>query len=239
MKIRLLETGSHDAFWNMALDEAMMERATGTPSLRLYAWSPPAVSIGYFQRLHEEVDVKKCEELGVDVVRRNTGGGAVFHDAELTYSFITKSYPVGIRESYLQICGAILAGLASIGVYGQFVPLNDLVWNGRKFSGNAQTRRGGVLLQHGTILLKVDVERMFSVLKVPDEKMKDKMIQNVKERVIGLGIGFEEAADALKRGFAEQFGAELVPSEPSEEELERTGELVEKKYRTEEWLNRV
>ncbi|MEM3030145.1 MAG: biotin/lipoate A/B protein ligase family protein [Candidatus Micrarchaeia archaeon] len=239
MRIRLLETGSHDAFWNMALDEAMMEQAGDVPSLRLYAWNPPAVSIGYFQRLSEEVDVAKCEELGVDVVRRITGGGAVFHDAELTYSFITRSYPADIRASYRLVCDAILKGLAGIGVQGQFVPLNDLVCNGRKFSGNAQTRRKGVLLQHGTILLKVDVEKMFSLLKVPDEKMRGKLIQNVKERVTGLDREFGEVAEALKRGFSSHFGAQLEPSKPTKEELERAAELAETKYATEEWLNRV
>ena len=111
--------------------------------------------------------------------------------------------------------------------------------NGKKFSGNAQTRRKGVLLQHGTILLKVDAEKMFSVLKVSDEKLKDKAIQNVKECVVGLDKQFGEIAQALKKGFAAQFQAELEPSVPSKKELQRTIELVEDKYATEEWLDRV
>lgn len=240
--IRLLETGYHSAFWNMALDEVMMgEAAQGEaqyPSLRLYRWKPPAVSIGYFQRLHEEVDVLKCKELGVDVVRRATGGGAVFHDAEVTYSFITKEYPTNILESYQLVCGAILQGLKSIGIAGEFSPLNDLVLDGKKFSGNAQTRRNGVMLQHGTILLDVDVEKMFSILKVPDEKMRGKLISSVKERVRGLGISFEEASGALKKGFAEKFGAELGASELTASEIARTDD-VSRKYSGSEWLDRV
>ncbi len=172
MRIRLLETGSNTAAWNMALDEAMLhtaaESASWVSSLRLYEWKPAAVSIGYFQSLQEEVDTAKCAELGIDVVRRMTGGGAVFHDSELTYSFITKEYPNGIHDSYGIICGAILDGLRTIGIEGQFIPINDLLVNGKKFSGNAQTRKRGVLLQHGTILLDVDGDTMFALRKVPN-----------------------------------------------------------------------
>lgn len=242
MKMRLLETGFHTAYWNMALDEVMLERlASGeanSPSLRLYGWKPPAISIGYFQRLGEEVDEQKCKELGVDIVRRWTGGGAVFHDSEITYSFITKEYPTGILESYKLVCSAILKGLEEKGIRGEFAPLNDLIVNGKKFSGNAQTRRKGVMLQHGTILLSVDVDKMFAILKVPDEKLRGKMISNVKERVTGLGISFDEAADALKQGFSQVFNAELEKGEVSDEELSGI-ELVSKKYSSREWIDKV
>ena len=85
----------------MALDEVLMGSANyDIPILRLYGWQPPAVSIGYFQSMDEEVDVKKCKQMGIDVVRRITGGGAVLHESELTYSFITRIYPTNIMESY-------------------------------------------------------------------------------------------------------------------------------------------
>jgi lipoate-protein ligase A len=243
VSMRLLKTDYHSAFWNMALDEVMMGEAAKEeaefPSLRLYRWKPPAVSIGYFQRLDEEVDVEKCRELGIEVVRRATGGGAVFHDAEITYSFITKEYPASILESYQLVCGAILRGLEGIGIKGQFVPLNDLVLNGKKFSGNAQTRRNGVMLQHGTILLEVDVDKMFSLLKVPDEKMRGKLISSVKERVCGLGISYDEASEALVKGFAGVFNAEMMKSTVSATENKRAEELAMKKYASKEWLDRI
>lgn len=90
MKVRLIYTGHSDAYYNMGLDQALSEEvvATGVPVLRFYGWNPASVSIGYFQQLEAEVDLAKCEELGVDTVRRITGGGAVFHDKEVTYSFI-------------------------------------------------------------------------------------------------------------------------------------------------------
>ena len=99
-KIRVLETGYNTAALNMAIDEALIENIGEVPVLRIYGWRPAAVSIGYFQSIKEEVDLEKCSKIGVDVVRRLTGGGAVLHEFELTYSFITKQYPQKIMESY-------------------------------------------------------------------------------------------------------------------------------------------
>lgn len=239
--MRLLNTGEHTGAWNMALDEAMMQstRETGVSSLRFFSWKPSAITIGYFQNLEQEVDVENCKKLGIDIVRRQTGGGAVFHESELTYSFITKEYSQDIVESYKLICGALVDGLKTIGIDGQFVPINDLITNGKKFSGNAQTRKEKVLLQHGTILLKVDVEKMFSLLKVPDEKIRDKMISTVKERVIGIDKGFDEVADAIKIGFKNTFNVEFEESKPTEKELETTEELIKSKYGNLEWTNKA
>lgn len=240
MKIRLLETGWNTAAFNMALDEVLMKAAPqGEPILKLYAWKPPAVSLGYFQSVSEEVDEEKCKAHGVDIVRRSTGGGAVFHDSEITYSFITREYPENIIESYKWVCSGIIEGLKTIGIDATFVPLNDLVWQGKKFSGNAQTRKGKVMLQHGTILLKVDVDKMFEILKVPDEKLKGKMIETVKQRVIGLDKGFEEVAQALKIGFAKAMGAELVKGELAAHEKQAAEELAKTKYSTREWVYRI
>ncbi len=89
-EIRVIETGYDTAYWNMAVDEVLLNSTNDVPALRIYGWKPTAVSIGYFQRMEEEIDIKKCKQLDVDVVRRITGGGSVLHDSELTYSFITK-----------------------------------------------------------------------------------------------------------------------------------------------------
>ncbi len=241
-KIRLLKTGAHSAAWNMALDEAMMhiaaENPVWIPSLRLYSWKPSAVSIGYFQSLNEEIDLDACKRHGVDVVRRLTGGGAVFHDVELTYSFITKEYPNGIHDSYHLICGAIVEGLKTIGIESQFIPINDLLVNGKKFSGNAQTRKKGVLLQHGTIILKLDVDKMFELLKVPNEKLKGKLISDVKQRVTALDKTSEDVESALEKGFATSFNAKLEQSELTEEELRKCSELTSK-YSSMEWVGKI
>ncbi len=234
-EIRVLETGYNKAYWNMALDEVLMNGVTDVPVLRLYGWKPPAISIGYFQSINDEVDLQKCNYMGIDVVRRITGGGAVFHDSELTYSFITRKYPQNIMESYRMICVAIVICLNKLGLEAKFAPLNDIVANGKKVSGNAQTRKKGTLLQHGTILLDVNIEKMFSTLKVSSEKIRDKMITNVMERVMPLNKTFEEVALALKASFSEKFGAKLVIDRLTMEEEESVKTLAKKKYATIQW----
>ena len=235
-KIRVLETGYNNAAFNMAIDEALIENIGDVPILRIYGWSPGAVSIGYFQSIQEEVDLEKCSKIGVDVVRRLTGGGAVLHEFELTYSFITKQYPQNIMESYSWICEAIVVSINRLGFDASFIPLNDIVVKGKKVSGSAQTRRKGVLLQHGTVLLGVDVDKMFCVLKVPSEKLKDKIIKDVKERVTSLsGITFEEMASSLKSSFATKFDAKLLADAMSTDEIIRASWLAERKYRSREW----
>jgi lipoate---protein ligase len=235
-KIRLLETGYNPAAFNMAIDEALTENTAEAPVLRIYGWRPAAVSIGYFQSIKDEVDLEKCREIGVDAVRRLTGGGAVLHEFELTYSFITKQYPHNIMESYRWICEAIVMSINRLGFDASFVPLNDIFVNGKKVSGSAQTRRKGALLQHGTLLLGVDVDKMFSILKVPSEKVRDKIIKDVKERVTSIaGTTFDEMASSLKTSFATKFDAELVSESLSSEEVNRAKWLAERKYSSKEW----
>lgn len=237
----------------MAIDEAVLnEIAAGNspPTLRLYGWNPPAVSIGYFQSLDEEVDTEVCKKLGIDIVRRATGGGAVFHEHEITYSIhipeTLEIVPNGILESYEKICGGIIKGLAELNVEAKFAPINDIVVfaNGapKKISGNAQTRRKGIILQHGTILLKVDVDKMFSLLKVPDEKLKGKLIENVKQRVIGLSdiigsdFSYKQAVDVFKNGFMHEFsGINFENGALSENEKKLAENLKKNKYGAEKW----
>jgi lipoate-protein ligase A len=228
---------------NMAIDEAVSAsvQAGGSPTIRFYGWKPDAVSIGYFQSLEKEVDSKRCKELGIDVVRRRTGGGAVYHDCkgEITYSVIGKEdmFPKDIISSYRLICGWICDSLSILGIPSEFRPINDIIVHGKKISGNAQTRRGGVLLQHGTILYSVDVDRMFSVLRVSDEKIKDKMIATVKERVTSISlqkdIPKEAAYEALLKGFTRE--KEFVEGSLEEEEKELAEKFIEERYSTGEW----
>jgi lipoate-protein ligase A len=239
----------------MGLDEALLEavsRGASLPVLRFYGWSPAAVSVGYFQGLEEEIDLAACARYGVDAVRRITGGGAVFHQAELTYSIIMPdTHPLagsGIQESYAILCAGIVEGLALLGVPSHFVPINDIIAGGRKISGNAQTRRKGCVLQHGTILLENDVDLMFELLRVPSEKIRGKLIQDVKERVtslhtlLGRPVSFDEAADAFVEGFRRALSLEFCggadASLPSLTEDERARELAAEKFGSREWLAR-
>lgn len=255
---RVIELETHDAFMNMALDEACCESvANGTTpaTIRFYRWSPSAVSIGYFQSLADEIAVDECERAAVSIIRRRTGGGAVYHDfeGEITYSVIVPEKDfcgedgakMGITESYHEICGWIINGLSRVGIPAEFKPINDVIVSAssKKISGNAQTRRGGVILQHGTILWKVDVRKMFSLLKVGKEKIADKMIAAVEERVTSVvatceGVGgdvvtYEALYDALKVGFTS--GKKFEIGTWSTDEVARAEDLARERYRTKEW----
>lgn len=244
MKWRLIELQTNTAAMNMAIDQAVSEAVAknqSPPTIRFYKWKPSAVSIGCFQSMHDEVDREQCKKKGVDIIRRQTGGGAVYHDAdgELTYSVIVpeKAINLGITESYRLICGWIINSLAHLGIAAEFKPINDVITNNKKISGNAQTRRNGVILQHGTILYKVDIDTMFSLLKVPDEKIRDKMIATVKERVTSITnikqLAEQDVYNALVKGFTED--KEFDFGEITSAEIVRANELAENVYKTEEW----
>lgn len=248
-KFRLLQTGHSTATFNMALDEILIEKiknGESLPSLRFYGWTPAAVSIGYFQSLKAEVDDQRCKELGLDIVRRQTGGGAVFHDQEVTYSIHIPMdlniVPVKILESYEKICQGIIKGLAYLNLEAKFAPLNDIIVGTQKISGNAQTRKQGIILQHGTIIKTVDVDRMFEILKVPDEKMKGKLISDIKQRVSSIDqhsnsqFSFQDIVNALILGFKKAFPAiEFFEDSLSEEEKILTEELATSKYASQDW----
>ncbi len=244
MKWRIIPLQSNNAYTNMALDEAICESvasAKSQPTIRFYTWKPSAVSIGYFQSLTDEVDVNVAKKLTVDIVRRRTGGGAVYHDAkgEITYSVIAPEsiMPKGVRESYQLICGWIIESLKNLGIESEFKPINDIIAGGKKISGNAQTRRNNVLLQHGTLLYDLDVRTMFTLLKVPKEKISDKMIQSVEERVtkvLNFGkFSMQDVYNAMIKGFTQ--GKEHSMGSLTGEELERAKKLSEERYKTDEW----
>jgi lipoate-protein ligase A len=248
---RLLITKGNAAARNMAIDRAVLEAHSKNkvpPTVRFYTWSPPAISIGYFQGLDEEVDLGICKRLGIDYVRRITGGGAVFHENELTYSIvISESHPEipkNILDSYARICGAVMKGLTNIGIESRYMPINDIIVNKKKISGNAQTRKLKTVLQHGTVLTDVDVDKMFSVLKVPNEKIKDKMISDVKQRVtsvkhiLGKELEFENMVSAMKKGFEEEFEINLVKDNLTSGEEILTKKFEREYFGSKEWNHR-
>jgi lipoate-protein ligase A len=153
-----------------------------------------------------------------------------------------------IGESYRRLCAGIIRGLALLGLSAHFVPINDIIVADKKISGNAQTRRKGCVLQHGTLILDLDVDLMFRLLRVPPEKTKDRIIADVKSRVIGLNpvlgreLSFAEAAAALAEGFREalslDFGAPENSRGPLPEEEERARRLGAEKFSSREWLYR-
>jgi len=248
---RLLTTENKTAYSNMAIDRAVLvanSKGIVPPTVRFFSWSPPAISIGYFQSLEEEIDLDYCKMVGVDYVRRITGGGAVFHEKELTYSIvIAESHPQipkNIIDSYKRICGAIIRGLEDLGIESNYFPINDILTNHKKISGNAQTRKSRTVLQHGTILMDVNVEKMFSILRVPDEKIKDKLIKDVKERVTSIkhildsDVCFSEVADSMRKGFEEEFNIKLVNGVLTDEEINLAESFERECFSAKEWNHR-
>lgn len=239
-----------DAFMSMAIDEVLLKlNAEGKSpnTIRFWRWLPSTVSIGCFQSIEREVDLEVAKRYGVDVVRRITGGGAVFHDhgGELTYSVVCKQgdVPDDIIESYRLICGGLVQGFDQLGLRAEFNPVNDVLGNGKKISGSAQTRRWGSVLQHGTMLISPDVRRMFELLKVSPEKISDKFIASVFERVTTIERelerkpSFEEVREAMIKGFGKSLDIELVENKLTNREVKLAQDL-RPKYASEEWLRK-
>ncbi|MFP4170410.1 MAG: biotin/lipoate A/B protein ligase family protein [Methanomassiliicoccales archaeon] len=244
MRWRVISFARRTAYENMAIDEAVGEAITrggSPPTIRFYGWDPSAVSIGCFQSMEEEVDLESCRALGVDRVRRRTGAGAVYHDreGEITYSVLCPLDMIqeDISLSYRRVCGWLIDGLGRLGMEAEFRPINDILVQGKKISGSAQTRRGGVFLQHGTLLYDLDLRRMFSVLKVGMAKISDKGIARFQDRVTSVreqvDASREEVMEALVQGFTAGKEWEYGDLYPLEER--RMKELVEERYSRDEW----
>ena len=249
---RFLDMKVSDAYTNMAVDEALAyARGEGEApnTLRFYRWNPSAVTLGYFQSVEDEVNLEACKRYGIDVNRRISGGGAVLNSSygEITYSIVAPEgdprISTDVTESYRYLCHGIVEGLALLGVEARFKPINDIIVGARKISGNAQIRRYGAVLHHGTILVDFDARQMFSVLKISDEKLSDKMIEQAEERVttirreLGRDVSFEEVRDAMEEGFGKALGVELVKGDLSDQERELVKKFREK-YASREWIFR-
>ncbi len=224
----------------MALDEALMISAR--PTLRLYRFRPSAVTIGRFQRVSEAVNLDELKRLNLKFVRRPTGGGSVYHDefGEITYSVVgPKSlFPESIEESLRWISRGVVKALHFLGIRAELSGLNDVTVRGKKISGSSQARTKEALLQHGTMMYATDLEVLARVLKVSKEKMEDKGITSILDRVttaslaLGRRISYEEALEAMLKGFS--FLGEFEESELTEKEWELT-EMLRVKYESESW----
>lgn len=237
-----------DSFMKMAVEESIMNSVRKNlvpPTLRFYAWNKPAVSLGFFQEANKELDLEVCKKDNIEIFRRITGGGAVYKspEFEINYSFIIKEdqekIPKDVEESYRIICNALIIGLKKLGFETKFKPINDIIFNNKKISGNAQTRVDNVLLHHGTILLKPEVEKMFKYLKIDDKKLFEKKVNDVKELVTGLceykNVCKKDIEKCVLEGFKQVFQKEFIYSELTEQEIKDSKELY-KKYNNEDFV---
>jgi len=242
VKWRVIPVETLHPYMNVALEEVAVEsvKNTGIPIIRFYLWDPAGVIIGQFQSMHDEVDVELCRQKGIVPVRRLSGGGAVYNDQKcLTYSVILPESmcPGGIHESYRVLCQPIIDALELLGLKGEFKPINDVILNGKKISGNAQLRKNGIIVHHGTLIYSLDVKNMFSVLKIDKRKISDKELKNVEDRVTSLlqhkDISLDEFHSVLVKAFTN--GKEFFFDKWTDGEIARANELIEKQYSTDEW----
>jgi len=251
---RLVELEVNDAFTNMAIDEAIVTaRIEGLVpnTLRFYRWKPSAVSIGRFQDVSKEVHVENCQRHGVDIVRRITGGGTVYHDSqgEITYSVVAKEEDFGttdVVQAYNTICNGLIEAAKILGVNAGFNPGDpkncpNIAIEGKKISGSAQFHKGGVLLQHGTFLLEADLEKMFTFLRVPWAQTVADVVCVAREKLtsiqdeLGKKVLIQEAYEALVEGFEKALGVQLRREGLTAYEQRLAQKLRSDKFSTEEW----
>ncbi|CAK4820376.1 unnamed protein product [Aphanomyces euteiches] len=259
----------------MAMDEAItVAHSEGKvpPTLRFYGWNPPTLSIGYFQKAAAEVDLEAAERQGIGFVRRPTGGRAVLHDQELTYSIIVaENYPgmpSGVTEAYRVLSEGLLRGFIKLGLDAKMMQLEssgakreadavtsaacfdapswyELVVEGRKVAGSAQMRHKGAVLQHGSVLLELDVDQLFGLLRFPNDAVRQRMQKSFHSKAIAINtlrselglsrVTLDEAEVAFQQGFAEGMGVSFEASEPTEYEVDLAEQLMAEKYGTAEW----
>ncbi len=250
---RLLPLKTVNGFMNMAIDEAILTaRISGQipNTLRFYRWQPSTASIGKNQYPQNELYLDACKRLGVDVVRRISGGGTVYHDydGEVTYSVVAKTADLGttdITTIYFKIYEAIRDALRILGISADFSSGDtkncpNLTVNGRKISGSSQTVTRGIVLQHGTLLRSVDLPKMFQLLKLKTAtcaqaadiaKRKITSVQNE----LGHVVMPETVANALAQGFMAILKIHLDSEELTPFEVELAKRLYKEKYSTKEW----
>ena len=262
---RLIRSGPLPGALNMALDEALLE-AVGSgrsmPVLRLYRWRPAAVTLGYAQPA-AEIDFTACRELGLDVVRRPTGGRAVLHDREATYAVIApeSSFPVDVLESYRVIALALRRALLSLGIPAELAPGRqrpaaakgdgicflapsswELVCRGCKVAGSSQKRTHGAFLQHGSLPVEMDLARLSRIL-APDSRRggsigTERLAQSIGwlNRWRTRPVAVETVEEALVAAFAGEWNLEFQADQPTAGEWARAQDLAARKYANPAWL---
>ena len=234
----------------MALDQVLTEQVGAGergPTLRIWEWAKPAVVIGSFQSLRNEVDMEGAERYGMEVTRRISGGGAMFMElgTAITYSLyapIDLVQGMSFQDSYAFLDDWVVQALRGLGIDASYRPLNDIQSPSGKIGGAAQKRLGsGAVLHHVTMAYDMDGDRMVEVLRIGREKISDKGVQSANKRVDPLkthtGLSREAIMDHLVSSFTSSYG--LTPGQITAEERERTATLATEKFATPEWFHRV
>lgn len=268
MKVRLISDGYLSGKRNMAVDEAIHlanQSGTSVPTLRFYQWKPACLSLGYFQDALKEVDLENLRSGGIDLVRRATGGKAVLHDDELTYSVVVseRDLPGSVLETYHRISEALVEGLRTMGIPATLAALErgvtsrdlrfrqaacfsapswfEVVSDGRKIIGSAQKRKGGFLLQHGSIPFTFDAAKVMRSVRTasPEHAARAEALLRRKaagvSEVAGRSVSREELERHLILGFQTILGWEIVPGQLSPDEVSQADRIEKDKYGSERW----
>lgn len=245
----IIERTPRTGAWNMAIDEAIMDAVAAgdaLPTLRFYAWEPPCLSLGKRQPL-DGIDLASCRADGIDVVRRATGGFAILHTDELTYSIATQPNDPradgAILDAYRKLSQGLLAGLQLLGAAPRMNPVvpggvhnasaacfempsaYEIIVGGQKLIGSAQARPAGRVLQHGSLPLTGDIARLVPYLAYEREEEREALANHLRERAttisdaLGRAVSYDEAAEAMARGFGDALNLTFEPGEPSAAEL--------------------
>ncbi len=243
---RFIDFGLVDIRDMMAMDEAILKADEGNT---FFFWTPrKSIILGFFQKAELELNLANCKDYAI--TRRISGGGIAFSDdraRQINYGVVgtidNELFPLDIIESYKQICGVIIDALIHYGLSAGFRPINDVVVDNKKISGNAQTRWEGKLLQNGTLLLDFDIKEMLRISNIPKEKFLDKKIASIEEgltwldRELGKKLDMEEVKGSMKRKFEERFQVRLKTVKPSDNEINIANSLLPKYY-SREWVFR-
>ena len=268
---RFIDSGNSSPSYNMALDEALLDwHSEGEipPTIRFYGWDPATLSIGYFQNVHKEINLDEVKKHELGFVRRPTGGRGVLHEHELTYSVIVSEnhpkMPPTVTEAYRVISEGILKGFQTLGLDADFsIPKTaeerndlksprsavcfdasswyELVVEGRKVAGSAQTRQKGVILQHGSILLEIDEDKLFSLFHYSSDRVKERMKNAFRKKAVAINdmvdqpVKIDEAKTAFFQGFEEGLSIKLEPHELTTEERSYVEQIMHDRYSTDEW----
>jgi lipoyl(octanoyl) transferase len=268
---RFIDSGNCSPAYNMALDEALLEwhsKGKIPPTIRFYGWAPATLSIGYFQKVEKEVNMEAVKQYGLGFVRRPTGGRGVLHDQELTYSVIVSEkypeMPATVTEAYRVISEGILEGFKKVGLDAYFaVPRTDeernalknprsavcfdapswyeLVVEGRKVAGSAQTRQKGVILQHGSIILDINEDKLFDLFNYPSDRVRERMQKNFKNKAVAINalretpLTMDQAKQAFHYGFEKGLNITLEPYTLTAEEDAEVWEIAKTRYEQDSW----
>ena len=261
-KWRLVNSGARSASYNMALDEAIaihVKEGKAIPTLRLYKWDRPSVSLGCFQK-NADVNMAYCADADIPIVRRPTGGRAILHNKELTYSFSIKTdnepFSKGIFDSYKKISRALHLALQKVGIEPeikmgrntsrqkikgsplcfQSTSYGELTIDSRKMVGSAQKRWNDGLLQQGSIPYFIDIPLIQKVFRLNDMRTEDFVMTGLMDVLPTLKE--ETLMESIKKAFEEIFGIDLISAHPSEGEEALALSLQKEKYQTSEWTLR-